>query len=128
MAKVVICEVILCIAYYTSKDVFGEPSRRLCNLPFVLYHVALINSFTCYLLIIDRALVTRHTNMVDNAVNYGQLQYFVWKNLLIGLGSLIFWTYYSSYWFSVAYMIVYFFISVWITNNCKVCHCCKKVF
>ena len=71
--KVVACEILICLAYLASKDVFGQPSRRLCNLPYVLYQVALINSYTCYLLLIDRLLVARHTNMVDNAINYGQL-------------------------------------------------------
>ena len=35
--KLIACEVLLCIAYVSSKRVFGEPSRRLCNLPYVLY-------------------------------------------------------------------------------------------
>ena len=73
VARMLACEVLLILAYYASKDVFGEPSRRLCNLPYMLYNVALINSFTCYLLLIDRLLVKRYPNLVDNAINYGQL-------------------------------------------------------
>ena len=69
--RMLACEVLLILAYYASKDVFGEPSRRLCNLPYMLYNVALINSFTCYLLFIDRVLVKRYSNLVDNAINYG---------------------------------------------------------
>ena len=73
VARMLACEMLLILAYYASKDVFGEPSRRLCNLPYMLYNVALINSFTCYLLLIDRVLVKRYPNLVDNAINYGQL-------------------------------------------------------
>ena len=126
--KVIGCEVLICLAYFASKDVFGAPSRRLCNLPYILYQVALINSYTCYLLIIDRLLVTRHTNMVDNAINYGQLQFFVWSNLLTGLINVVVKTYYQALGISLAIMIAYFITSVVITNQCKKFHCCKRVF
>ena len=71
VARMIACEILLILAYRTSKDVFGKPSRRLCNLPYMLYNTALINSFTCYLLLIDRLLVKRYPNLVDNAINYG---------------------------------------------------------
>ena len=114
--KVIGCEILICLSYFASKDVFGEPSRRLCNLPYILYQVALINSYTCYLLIIDRLLVTRYTNMVDNAINYGQLQFFVWSNLLTGLINLVVKTYYQALGVSLAIMIIYFITSVVIIN------------
>ena len=37
IGKLIACEVLLCLAYVASKNLFGEPSRRLCNLPYVLY-------------------------------------------------------------------------------------------
>ena len=126
--KIAVCEALLCLSYVASKKVFGEPSRRLCNLPYVLYQVALINSYTCYLLLIDRLLIVRYTNMVDNAINYGQLQFFIWANLLTGLINLVIKTYYATLLVSILIMVVYFMVQVVIINNCKKCHCCKRVF
>lgn len=100
-------------------DVFGAPSRRLCNLPYVLYQVGLINSFLVYLLVLDRSLVNRHQTMVEAVINYGQLQYFVYSNLLTGLANLVFWTYYAGIGFSVMVMVAYFAISAVIVSGCR---------
>ena len=112
---------LLCLAYMTSKDVFGAPSRRLCNLPYVLYQVSLAHSFLLYLLVVDRILAERPTNMVEVVINYAQLQYFVYSNLLTGLTNLLFWTYYKNAAFGVVVMVVYFMICTVILNTCRRC-------
>ena len=121
VVKMILLQTLLCVAYLLSKDVFGAPSRRLCNLPYVLYQIALVNSFLLYLLILDRVLVSRPTNMVEVVINYAQLQYFVYCNLLTGLTNLLFWTYYKSVAFGLAVMIVYFMICAVILNTCRRC-------
>ena len=119
--KTIVLQCILCVSYLLSKDVFGAPSRRLCNLPYVLYQVSLAHSFLLYLLIIDRILVKRPTNMVEVVINYAQLQYFVYSNLLTGLTNLLFWTYYKNVPFGLAIMVIYFMICAVVLNTCRRC-------
>ena len=54
--KVFILQILFVLAFWASKEVFGCPSRRMCNLPFCLYQISLINSFLLYLLVIDRLM------------------------------------------------------------------------
>lgn len=63
--KALVLEALLIAAYLVSKQLFGAPSRRLCNLPYVLYQTALITSFSCYLLALDRLLVVKNINMLE---------------------------------------------------------------
>ena len=37
VARTLVLQLLLCLAYLVSKEVFGAPSRRLCNLPYVLF-------------------------------------------------------------------------------------------
>jgi len=69
--KVLAMFVLLALAYIQSKAVFGAPSRRLCNLPYCLYQIALNVLFLLYLLVLDRCLVLRPANFVESAINYG---------------------------------------------------------
>lgn len=63
--KMILLEIILCLAYVQSKEVFGSPSRRLCNLPYCLFQIGLKNSFVIITVFLDRVFVERPTNMVD---------------------------------------------------------------
>lgn len=119
-------EVLLIAAYVVSKMAFGPASRRLCNMPYALYQVALINSFCCALLLIDRILMVKAENMIENAVNYNQLQFFVWANLLTGLFNLAMKTYFQGSLVAYACMFVYFLPNVFVINNCKARSCCKN--
>lgn len=87
----------------------------------MLYQIALAHSFLLYLLIVDRMLVARPTNMVEVVINYAQLQYFVYSNLLTGLTNLLFWTYYKNVAFAMAVMVVYFMITAQVLNVCRRC-------
>jgi hypothetical protein len=126
--KALILEALLITAYLVSKHVFGAPSRRLCNLPYVLYQTALITSFSCLLLIIDRLLVVKNVNMLEQAIQYNQLQFFVWANLLTGLFNLAMTTYYNSQIVGYLSMFIYFLINTVVDNNCKYCRCFKNFF
>jgi len=70
LLKVLLLECLLLFTYATSVAVFGEPSRRLCNLPYVLYQTSLVWSFVFHLIVIDRLLVAVEQNMVDDAINW----------------------------------------------------------
>ena len=107
------------LAYWASKEVFGCPSRRLCNLPYCLYQCSLINSFILYLLVIDRLMIKRNENLIESVVNYSQLSYFIYSNLLTGLTNLLFWTYYEGVAFDIGIFLIYFMIKVIILNNCR---------
>jgi len=67
--------IVLCMAgHFISIEAFGlEPSRRLCNLPYVLYQSALIIMIALTNLINERVFLLEHENMVDNAINYNQI-------------------------------------------------------
>ena len=117
--KLVIVQVLLVLAYWESKAVFGSPSRRLCNLPYVLYHVSLINSFLLYLLVLDRVLVTRYSHMIEEIINYSQLAYFIYSNFLTGIANVVFWTYEEGTLFAISVMLVYFLISTLAINGCR---------
>ena len=101
--------------------IVGAPSRRLCNLPYCLFQTLLVNTILLYCLIIDRLVTKRPTHMVEAVINYGQLQYFVYANLLTGLTNLSFWTYYETVAFSMAAMIVYFVVETILLNHCRKC-------
>lgn len=64
--------------------------------------------------------------MIENAIGYNQLQFFVWANLLTGLSNLVMKTYYQSPLVGYITMFVYFFINVVVDNNCKKKGCCKN--
>lgn len=66
-------------------------------------------------------MVKRPDNLVEAAINYGQLQYFVYSNLFTGLCNLCFWTYYGTAPFSVFIMIVYFLFHAAVLNSCRKC-------
>jgi glucosaminylphosphatidylinositol acyltransferase len=119
---------MLIAAYFISNIVFGRPSRRLCNLPYIMYQTALINSFVCYLLILDRLLVVKNENMIECAINYNQLQFFVWANLLTGLTNLSIKTYYQSSWVGYVVMFMYLFINLIVVGNCRRMGLCKNLF
>lgn len=101
-------QVLLILSYLASKDTFGAPSRRLCNLPYTLYQISLVNSFLLLLLLMDRILVSRHRNMIESMINYGQLQFFVYSNLCTGMFNLLFWTYYEGTVFAITIMFGYY--------------------
>ena len=62
---------LVCMAYVKSKEVFGSPSRRLCNLPYCLFQIALNLSFHLITVVYDRIFVKRIDNMVETVINYG---------------------------------------------------------
>lgn len=53
-------------------------------------------------------MAKRPDNMVESAINYGQLQYFVYCNLLTGMINIAFWTYYENAAFGIVIMLLYF--------------------
>jgi len=62
------------LGHFISTEAFGiETSRRLCNLPYVLYQSALIIMIALTNLINERVFMLDHENMVDNAINYNQI-------------------------------------------------------
>jgi hypothetical protein len=42
LAKIIILSILFYLAFLFSSDVFDPPSRRLCNLSFVLYHCSAV--------------------------------------------------------------------------------------
>lgn len=87
----------------------------------MLYHVSLINSFLLYLLVLDRFLTIRYSHMVEEVINYSQLAFFIYSNLLTGLTNLLFWTYYEGVIFAMVILFVYFMIMLVLINNCRKC-------
>jgi hypothetical protein len=112
-------EALLVVAYLVSCQAFGRPSRRLCNLPYVLYQCASIHSIVCYLHVLDRLLAVRHENMLESAINYNQLQFFVWANLLTGYFNLSMKTYYESRWAGYITIFLYILANVLYANSMK---------
>jgi len=128
IVNMLILETLLITAYIVSKMAFGPPSRRLCNLPYALYQTALINSVSCLLLVWDRLLVVKSENMIENAINYNQLQFFVWANLLTGFFNLALKTFSQTCRAAFAVMFAYVFINVVVVTKCRQKGCCKSFF
>lgn len=69
--KMVGLDLLLYVSYYLSLEAFGtDPSRRLNNLPFVLYQSCL--SFNLYLVIYvaDRLFLDDQLSTACEAINY----------------------------------------------------------
>lgn len=80
-------------AYLSSVEVFAPASRRLCNLAFVLYHAACVLAGCATGLLMSLMHGHRQVNMVEEAVAWNQLQFFISCNLLTGLFNLTIDTY-----------------------------------
>ena len=127
LAKVFgLCGLFYC-AYLVSYEVFSPPSRRLCNMTFVLYHTASVLAGQLMGILMDLIHESRQTNMVEDAINYNQFQFFIWCNLLTGLFNLTIKTYYSSVLVSHIVMFVYYLISVYGVGIMRKCRCCKNI-
>jgi len=57
-------------AYLVSQEVFAPPSRRLCNMAFVLYHTAAGLAGVSMSMLMDLTNGPRQINTVEDAVNY----------------------------------------------------------
>ena len=79
--------------YLCSCDVFAPASRRLCNLSFVLFHCACVLAGCSMAVFTELTHSKRQTNMVEDAITWNQLQFFVGCNLMTGLYQLIMETY-----------------------------------
>ena len=58
------------IAYLLSVEVFGEPSRRLCNMAFVLYHAACVLAGCAMGALMEVVSGGREENLVEEAVSW----------------------------------------------------------
>lgn len=87
--KLVGYSILFLIASELSLIVFGVPSRRLCNMSYVLYQVFIMNSAFTAIFFAER-ITLDHSNpsMTIDAINMNQLCFFVGSNLLIGLFNL----------------------------------------
>ena len=65
--------------------------------------------------------------MINEAIGYNQLQYFVYMNLLTGLFNLVSQTYLLSVFASIFCMLLYYFTCAIIVNNCKKCKCWQHI-
>jgi hypothetical protein len=125
--KVIVMIGVFYLSFLISVEVFGEPSRRLCNMAFVLYHSACVLAGCAMGILMDILSSNREVNLVEDAVNYNQLQFFVSCNLLTGLFNITMKTYYQGVFISHAVMFLYFFIAVFVFSYCRKCKCCKNL-
>ena len=112
-------------AYLLSCEVFEPASRRLCNLAFVLYHAACVLAGCATGLVMSLLHGDRQINLVEEAVSWNQLQFFIWCNLLTGLFNLTISTYEATALVAHAVMFMYFFICVFVISYCRRCKCCN---
>jgi drug/metabolite transporter (DMT)-like permease len=116
--KVVRCLVVMSISFYgcylVGTGVTGEASRRLCNLSFVLYHTACVLAGLAMGALMDSLLAPgmRQENLVEAAVNYNQLLFFIGCNLLTGLINITMDTYFFPEWKAHLVMFAYYLVAV----------------
>jgi hypothetical protein len=82
--------VVYCVALWLSSEMcykaFDVPSRRLCNISWVLYESAIMMSGITMCHFFERMSVKDFVdNVVIKAININQLIYFAMSNLLCGL-------------------------------------------
>ena len=93
VVKVLVVQAILILAYYCSRHSFGPISRRMCNLSYVLNTSSLAWCQLTTWVLNDRLLLMHEDNMVESAISYHQLQYFLWCNLATGAINILIKTY-----------------------------------
>ena len=115
-------------AYFIATGLTGEASRRLCNLSFVLYHAACVLAGLAMGALMDTLHPEREENLVEAAVNYNQLLFFISCNLLTGLFNLTMDTYFFGPLAAHAVMFLYYFIAVTVFSCCcRKRKCLKKI-
>lgn len=78
--------VLFGIASELSNRVFGDPSRRLCNMSWVIFQTWVITIYYMGFYFYQRILLTKEfDNMCIESVSINQLWFFAASNLLCGL-------------------------------------------
>ena len=111
--------VLFYLSFLFACEVFDGPSRRLCNLSFCLYHCAAVMCGMSVCVIMDLTLVERQVNMLEDAINWNQLQFFMCCNLITGLFNLVFDTYHSSAVMAYSLMFIYYMWPVVTVASCR---------
>ena len=98
--------VLFGIASELSNRVFGEPSRRLCNMSWVTFQAwVIIILYTAFYFYERICLTQDFENMVIEAVSVNQLWFFASSNLLCGLINITIKTLYLS--METSYMLLF---------------------
>lgn len=106
--KIALYTLFFLISSEASMLVFSAPSRRLCNISWVLYEMFICYSVLLMMIIAERiTLDHKNTNICLNSINMNALFTFVGCNLLCGLINITTYTLYFT--FSQGLVILYFY-------------------
>lgn len=112
--KMVCYSALFFAASELSYEVFDVPSRRLCNLSWVMYQLWILQSTHTVVYISDRFLLSKlDKNIIVKAISLNQLWLFIGSNLLCGLINITVKTLHCDLQWSLGLMYIY----VTITSN-----------
>lgn len=112
--KMIAYSVLFFIASELSYEIFDVPSRRLCNLSWVMYQLWILQSTHTVVYISDRFLLSKQDkNIIVKAISLNQLWLFIGSNLLCGLINITVKTLHCDLWQSLGLMYIY----ITVTSN-----------
>ena len=110
--KMIAYSLLFLLASELSYDVFDVPSRRLCNLSWVLYQLWILQSCHTVVYLSDRFLLEKQNrNIIVKAISLNQLWLFIGSNLLCGLINITVQTLHCSLPESLTLMYLYMSIT-----------------
>ena len=103
--------ILFLIASEISYEVFDVPSRRLCNLSWVMYQLWILQSTHTLVYILDRFLIDKFDkNIIVKAISLNQLWLFIGSNLLCGLINITVKTLHCT--LEQSLLLMYLYISI----------------
>jgi len=70
LLRIIFLSILFYCAYLLSYEVFGQPSRRLSNLTFVLYHSSAVLAGMATGAVQELLLKEKQANLVEEAISY----------------------------------------------------------
>ena len=121
--KVILKLALYSLLFFASSEIsmliFNAPSRRTCNISWILFQCWIVTSVFTVAFICDRITVDHsNQNRVSQSINLNALFTFVGSNLLCGLINITTFTLYFTFWEGMGLMYIYCLVPTVLYGIC----------